>query len=39
MLRTEFSKPITIEEYLLLNEKYGLVVEVNDGEVVRAHFE
>ena len=39
MLRTEFSKPITIEEYELLYDKYGLVVEVNDGEVVSAHFE
>ena len=39
MLKTEFCKEITIEEYLLLNKKYGLTVEVNDGQVVTANFE
>lgn len=39
MIKTEFCKPITLEEYLFLYEKYGLVIEVNDGEVASAHFE
>ena len=39
MLKTEFCKEITIEEYLLLNKKDGLTVEVNDGQVVTANFE
>lgn len=39
MLKSEYSKPITLEELESLHDKYGLVVEINDGEVVSAHFE
>lgn len=39
MLNTEFASPITLEELELLHDKYGLVVEVNDGEVASAYFE
>lgn len=39
MLKTEFCKPITVEELEALHEKLGLVVEINDGEVVSADFE
>jgi len=39
MLKTEFCKPITIEELELLHDKFGLTVEINDGQVVSANFE
>lgn len=38
MMKTEFAKPITVEEIIFLHEKYGMTVEINDGEVVNAHF-
>lgn len=39
MLKSEFSEPITVGELIRLNEKYGMAVEINDGEVISAHFE
>lgn len=39
MLKTEYAKEITLGEYLFLYEKYGLTLEINDGEVATAHFE
>ena len=39
MLKTEFCKPITIEELEQLHDKFGLTVEINDGQVVSADFE
>lgn len=39
MLKTEFCEPVTIEELEFLHDKYGLTVEINDGEVVSANFE
>jgi len=39
VLKSEYSKPITIGELIRLNEKYGFTVDINDGEVISAHFE
>ena len=39
MLKSEYSKPITVGELIYLNEKYGMAVDINDGEVMSAHFE
>lgn len=39
MLKAEFSKEITVEELVALNESIGLTVELNDGAVVSAHIE
>lgn len=39
MLKSEYSKDITVGELVRLNEKYGMTVDINDGEVVSAHFE
>ena len=39
MLKLEYSKPITLGELIYLNEKYGMTVDINDGEVMSAHFE
>lgn len=39
MLKSEYSKPITVGELIYLNEKYGMTVDINDGEVMSAHFE
>lgn len=38
MLKSEYSKPITVGELIRLNEKYGMTVDINDGEIVSAHF-
>lgn len=37
-MKTEFATPITIEEIINLNEKYGMTVEINDGEVFTVNF-
>lgn len=39
MLKSEFSKPITVEELERLHDKLGLVVVINDGEVTGVDFE
>ena len=39
MLKTEYCKPITIGELEVLHNKFGLVIEINDGEVVTSYFE
>lgn len=39
MPKNEFCSPLTIAEIETLHNKYGLVVEINDGEVVSANFE
>lgn len=38
-LKTEFSTPITLAELISLKQKTGLVVEINDGEIIGVHFE
>ena len=38
-LKTEFSKWLTLEDYLLYNEAIGMTVEVNDGQVTGVSFE
>lgn len=38
MMKTEFAKPITVEEIIFLHEKYGMTVEINDGEVSNVSF-
>lgn len=38
-LKSEYSKPITVDELIYLNEKYGMTVEINDGEVLSVDFE
>lgn len=39
MLKSEYSKPITVGEIIYLNEKYGMTVVINDGEVISADFD
>ena len=39
MTNTVFCSPLTIAEIETLHNKYGLVIEINDGEVVSANFE
>ena len=39
MLKSEYSKDITVGEVIYLNEKYGMTVDINDGEVMTAHFD
>lgn len=39
MVKSEYSKPITVGELIHLNEKYGMTVEINDGEVTGVNFE
>ena len=38
-LKTEYSKPITLEALEALHKVYGMAVEINDGAVVTAYFE
>ena len=38
-LKTEFSKPVTLEEYLHYNESLGMTVEINDGQITGVSFE
>ena len=38
-LKTEFSKWLTLEEYLHYNESIGMTVEVNDGQIAGVNFE
>lgn len=37
--KTEFAKPITLEEVMVLHVQYGLALEINDGAVATAYFE
>ena len=38
-MKSEYSKPITVGELIYLNEKYGMTVEINSGEVTKVDFE
>ena len=38
-LKTEFSKWLSLEEYLFYNEAIGMTVEVNDGQITGVSFE
>lgn len=38
-MKSEYSKPITVGELVYLNEKYGMTVEINSGEVTGVDFE
>ena len=39
MLKTKLSQSITVEELEELHDKYGVVVEINDGEIKNSYSE
>lgn len=39
MIKTEFSKPVTVGYLIALNELTGMTVEINDGEITGVNFE
>ncbi len=39
MIKTEFSKPITVGYLMELYECCGMTVEINDGEITGVNFE
>jgi hypothetical protein len=39
MLKTEFGKDMTLEEYFMYNEAIGLTVEINDGQITSVNIE
>ena len=39
MLKTDFCQPMTLDNLMALHDKYGLVVEINNGEVTAVDFE
>ena len=38
-LKTQFSKPVTLEEYFQYNKALGMTVEINDGQITGVSFE
>lgn len=39
MAKSEYSKDITVGELIDLNEKDGMTVDINDGEVTGVNYE
>lgn len=37
-MKTEFSTEITVGMLIDLNEKFGLTVDINDGQITGANF-
>ena len=37
--KTQFSKPVSLEDYFLYNKALGMTVDINDGQITGVNFE